>query len=154
MDIYCPQYESAADEDVRTFSKSHHFQTIYLVDESSYKNCNLDMRKAKKVRKYKFQDKKNFIKIWYLHILFRLCHVNSHFEWKNIRWSFRKSTQILTALNFMRILLTTLSVSIFKMWFLSPFVLSERLLLNFLFRKLWIEAEKGIFWATEVSVGV
>ena len=53
MDIYCPQYESAADEDVRTFSKSHHFQTIYLVDESSYKNCNLDMRKAKKVRKYK-----------------------------------------------------------------------------------------------------
>jgi len=49
MDIYCPQYESAADEDVRTFSKSHHFQTIYLVDESSYKNCNLDMRKAKKI---------------------------------------------------------------------------------------------------------
>ena len=63
MDIYCPQYESAADEDVRTFSKSHHFQTIYLVDENSYKNCNLDMRKAKKVNKYKFRDKKETTKI-------------------------------------------------------------------------------------------
>lgn len=44
MDIFCPQYESPADEDVRTFSQSHHFQTIFMVDESSYNSCSLPDR--------------------------------------------------------------------------------------------------------------
>lgn len=49
MDIFCPQYESAADEDSRTFSKSHHFQIIYLVDEESYNSCHLNVERAKKI---------------------------------------------------------------------------------------------------------
>ena len=50
MDIFCPQYESPADEDSRTFSKSHHFQIIYMVDEASFNMCHLNEAKAKKVR--------------------------------------------------------------------------------------------------------
>jgi len=49
MDIFCPQYESPADEDPRTFSQSHHFQTIYMVDEDSFNNCQLDAARAKKI---------------------------------------------------------------------------------------------------------
>jgi len=48
MDIFCPQYESPADEDPRTFSQSHHFQTIYMVDEESFNTCQLDAARAKK----------------------------------------------------------------------------------------------------------
>jgi len=50
MDIFCPQYSSAAeDEDPRTFSESHHFQTIYMVDEDSYNLCRLNAAKAIKI---------------------------------------------------------------------------------------------------------
>lgn len=49
MDIFCPQYESPADEDSRTFSKSHHFQIIYMVDEASFNMCHLNEAKAKKI---------------------------------------------------------------------------------------------------------
>jgi hypothetical protein len=49
MDIFCPQYESPADEDTRTFSKSHHFQIIYMVDEQSFNSCSLNVARAKKI---------------------------------------------------------------------------------------------------------
>ena len=52
VDIYCPQYSSAAADDrTETFSSDKHYQTIYMVSEESFNSCRLgDFRSFKKVR--------------------------------------------------------------------------------------------------------
>ncbi|CAG5109547.1 Oidioi.mRNA.OKI2018_I69.chr2.g4067.t1.cds [Oikopleura dioica] len=51
VDIYCPQYSSAAvDDRTETFSTDKHYQTIYMVDEESFNSCRLgDFRSFKKI---------------------------------------------------------------------------------------------------------
>lgn len=67
MDIFCPQFESVSfDDDSRTFSKSHHYQTIFMVDEYSFHSCRIGQNakklmsceKPNRVKKYtmKFQE--------------------------------------------------------------------------------------------------
>jgi len=51
VDIYCPQYSSAAADDrTETFSSDKHYQTIYMVSEESFNSCRLgDFRSFKKI---------------------------------------------------------------------------------------------------------
>jgi len=51
VDIYCPQYSSAAADDrTETFSTDKHYQTIYMVSEESFNSCRLgDFRSFKKI---------------------------------------------------------------------------------------------------------
>lgn len=62
MDIFCPQYRSEAEEDdPKTFSDTHHYQRIYMVDFDSYKRCTIN-NKSRVTRKLANCDKPSEVK--------------------------------------------------------------------------------------------